>query len=63
MVLSFRFIAVVGGLIVTAYVINLVLPEKWRWLSPSDLDHLKDLTISILSGVAVNLALRVAHDD
>lgn len=63
MVWSFRFIALVGVLIVGTYVLNLIFPACWRWLTPEELDRLKDLAISILSGVAVNLALRVANDD
>lgn len=33
------------------YCIHLVLPEKWRWLSPEDLMQLKSLAVSICVGV------------
>ena len=63
MVWSFRFVALIGAYVVLAYVLNITLPEERRWLEEEDLSRLSDLTISIVAGVAVNLALRVAHDD
>ena len=40
--------------VVLIYVLNLVLPEHWRWLNEQDMSLLKDLSISIVVGLLMS---------
>lgn len=46
-----RIVSIVFACIFIVYCLHLVLPEKWRWLSPEDLIQLKSLAVSICVGV------------
>lgn len=43
--------------LLVSYVLNIVMPVSWRWLSPDDLSDIKDTVISLLSGLVMATAL------
>lgn len=51
------FCAGIGAVIALVYALHLILPESWRWLTPENLSELKGFSLSIISGVAVSIAI------
>lgn len=43
--------------LLVSYVLNIVMPVSWRWLSSDDLSGIKDTVISLLSGLVMATAL------
>ena len=41
--------------IIIVYLLNLLLPEHYRWLLSNDLTQVKDLFISIVAGIVLSL--------
>jgi hypothetical protein len=48
----------IGAGIVFTYVWHLVVPESWRWLTAEEVDAIKDLALSIATGVSLSLATK-----
>lgn len=48
----------IGAGIVFSYVAHLVLPNRWRWLETSDVEAIKDLALSIATGIGLSLATK-----
>ena len=48
------FVSVLGLVVASSYVLHLILPESWRWLSSDQLSSLKDVTISIVTGALIS---------
>ena len=50
--------AAIGAGIVFTYVWHLVVGESFRWLSPKEVEAIKDLALSIATGVSLSLATK-----
>lgn len=51
-------LAIIGAVLVCCYVLNLVFPPCWRWLSPDDMAVIKDMVTSIIAGLLMSLAIQ-----
>lgn len=51
-----------AGILVFTYLLNLVFPEDWRWLSSADMKEIKDVAIAILTGVTVSIGTALFLD-
>lgn len=50
-------VPILAASVIIVYVLNLLLPLEWRWLTPEDLSGIQNLAISIFSGVATSLSV------
>lgn len=50
--------AAIGAGIVFTYVYHLVAPTPWRWLTAAEVEAIKDLALSIATGVSLSLATK-----
>lgn len=50
--------ASIGAGIVFTYVWHLIVPENLRWLKAQELEAIKDLALSIATGVSLSLATK-----
>lgn len=48
----------IGAIIISVYVWHLVGPERWRWLEDHEITAIKDLALSIATGVSLSLATK-----
>lgn len=48
----------IGSAIIFTYVWHLLSPSKWHWLLPNELARIKDLALSIATGVVLSLATK-----
>ncbi|GEM_PF-1228679 len=48
----------IGAGIVFTYVWHLVVAESWRWLNAEEVEAIKDLALSIATGVSLSLATK-----
>ena len=55
---AIALLALLGFVLIVCYVLNLILPESHRWLSPDDLSTIKDVVISIIGGLLMSLAMK-----
>lgn len=55
-VIALCLISLCGFAIVGTYILHLIFPEKWHWVTPSQLSSLKDLAITILTGAVISQA-------
>lgn len=55
---AIAILALLGFVLIVCYVLNLILPESHRWLSPDDLSTIKDVVISIIGGLLMSLAMK-----
>ena len=44
--------SIVVAVYVLIFLVNLLCPHSWRWLEQEELDSMKELVISILTGIA-----------
>ena len=56
--ITIGILALLGGSIVVCYVLNLLIPMDWRWLSQNDMSSIKDLVTSIVAGLMMSLAIK-----
>ena len=56
--ITIGILALLGGGIVVSYVLNLLIPMDWRWLSQNDMSSIKDLVTSIVAGLMMSLAIK-----
>lgn len=56
--ITIGILALLGGDIVVCYVLNLLIPMDWRWLSQNDMSSIKDLVTSIVAGLMMSLAIK-----
>ena len=56
--ITIGILALLGGGIVVCYVLNLLIPMDWRWLSQNDMSSIKDLVTSIVAGLMMSLAIK-----
>lgn len=52
------FFAGIGVAMIFVYVYHLLMPDSWRWLTPEEVAAIKDLALSIMTGVSVSLAIK-----
>ena len=50
-------LAICAVVMIASYLANMLLPAELRWLSQEDLSNLKDVVISIASGLIMSLAI------
>ena len=53
----FIFTAIGAGIVFT-YVWHIVTPCTWRWLKAEEVEAIKDLALSIATGVSISLATK-----
>ena len=51
------FLCILGAVVLVIYFWHLLMPEWLRWLSKADLEEIRGLVISIVSGMAITLAV------
>lgn len=56
--ITIGILALLGGGIVVCYVLNLLIPMDWRWLSQNGMSSIKDLVTSIVAGLMMSLAIK-----
>lgn len=49
------FLTVCAGLIVSVYTLHLILPSSWRWLSPEQLDDIKDISLTVFGSLTMSI--------
>lgn len=49
---------IIGAGIVLTYVCHLIFPKEWKWLEPDAVLAIKDLALSIATGVSLSLATK-----
>lgn len=54
-------VAILGASLLVIYFLHLILPDHWLWLSETRLSNLRGQAISIVSGVAVGLAINLIN--
>lgn len=54
-------VALLGTVLLVIYFLHLVLPDHYLWLSDARLSNLRGQAVSIVSGVAVGLAINLIN--
>lgn len=49
------FLTACAALILGVFTLHLVLPESWRWLSPADMDKIKDVALTVFGGLVMSI--------
>lgn len=52
------FFAGIGVAMIFVYIYHLLMPDSLRWLTPDEVAAIKDLALSIMTGVSVSLAIQ-----
>ena len=53
-----RIFTGIGVIIIVTYVLHMVLPLSYRWLDPNEVSSIKDLAISISTGIIISFATK-----
>lgn len=49
------FLLVCAGVVVSAYTLHLILPERLHWLTAAQLDKIKDVALTVFGGLAMSV--------
>lgn len=49
------FLTGCAGSILLVFTLHLIIPKEWRWLSPEDLQSIKDVALTVFGGLAMSI--------
>lgn len=53
-----RIFTCTGAVVVVTYIWHIIMPLSWRWLDPQEVTSIKDLALSISTGVIISFATK-----